>query len=605
MKRRKNGFYGMLILLILGIGIGYAILTTNLSINGITYINNASWDVHFANIQVSGGSVSADSPANIDTDTSVSYEVTLSKPGDYYEFTVDVVNGGTIDAMIESVSSKLNGVEISSTNPLPNYLGYSITYYDNVEIENNQLLNAGTTETYKIRVSYKMDINPEDLPGDDSTLSFLFSVTYVQADNSGIAKPMTMYGMIANNAVMDNISSTYVTNSSGVQFNDISSDTNGKGIYERAGTENDAFPIYYYRGAVDNNNVLFANFCWKIVRTTETGGTKLIYNGTPTNGMCTNTTGTSTQLSSKGKFNPVDTLIGSGYMYTDPSYRIITDSVSGLAANTKMGRSYTYDGTNYHLVDTITISSWSTDYAMASNYHYTCKNTSDTCSILYYYYFVSSNSGYSIILRDGTTLDDVLNEALYTLTNMNSSSVKARIDLWFSNNMTLYESMLEDTVWCNDRDVLQLNGWNPLGGDATQNLLYAAYDRLMNTYTPKLNCSNRADSFTKNSANGNGKLTYPVGLITADEVMLAGGKYTTNNSSYYLYTYEVYWTMTPVDYTSTHTEIAMVSVGGRLSYTWGNYSDYGVRPSVSLKLGTIISDGDGTSENPYIVSDHS
>ena len=81
--------------------------------------------------------------------------------------------------------------------------------------------------------------------------------------------------------IMDNVSSTYVSASTGIDFGAISSDTNGKGVYMHAGTENDAYPILYYRGAVTDNNVIFANQCWKMVRTTETGGVKLIYNGKP------------------------------------------------------------------------------------------------------------------------------------------------------------------------------------------------------------------------------------------------------------------------------------------------------------------------------------
>ena len=37
--------------------------------------------------------------------TEVTYEVTLAKPGDFYEFTVDAVNAGTVDAIIDEVRS--------------------------------------------------------------------------------------------------------------------------------------------------------------------------------------------------------------------------------------------------------------------------------------------------------------------------------------------------------------------------------------------------------------------------------------------------------------------------------------------------------------------
>ena len=65
----------------------------------------------------------------------------------------------------------------------------------------------------------------------------------------------------------------------GVDFSKTSEEDNTKGVYTFNGTESDAYPVYYYRGAVEDNNVVFNNMCWKAVRTTDTGGVKLIYNG--------------------------------------------------------------------------------------------------------------------------------------------------------------------------------------------------------------------------------------------------------------------------------------------------------------------------------------
>ncbi len=185
-KQKKRQLYRLLFLFLLCMGIGYAALTSNLNINGIANIANSSWDIHFENIQVKDGSITPDSAANIDTDTSVSYEVTLSQPGDFYEFNVDVVNDGTIDGMISTVSSKMNNVEITT---LPNHLEYSVTYEDDIAIAPNQLLAAGTSETYKVRIAFKTDINPEDLPQTDETINLLFTVTYVQADAEAISRP--------------------------------------------------------------------------------------------------------------------------------------------------------------------------------------------------------------------------------------------------------------------------------------------------------------------------------------------------------------------------------------------------------------------------------
>ncbi len=98
--------------------------------------------------------------------------------------------------------------------------------------------------------------------------------------NEGLWVTGTLEEIMSRTAVMDNINSTYVNNSTpGIDFGAVSSDTNGKGVYIRAGTENDEYPIMYYRGDIDDNNVLFGNYCWKEVRTTDTGGVKLLYNG--------------------------------------------------------------------------------------------------------------------------------------------------------------------------------------------------------------------------------------------------------------------------------------------------------------------------------------
>ena len=184
MRKNKKSLYSLLIVLFLCLGVGYAALTTNLSINGISHVSNASWDVHWENVQVTTGSVSAGTPT-ISNQTTVSYEITLSQPGDYYEFTVDAVNDGTIDAMIESITSTLNGNPITS---LPTYLEYSVEYSDGEEIENNHLLRAGETEVYKIRVQYKTNLNPSDLPGTDQDISLTFEVDYVQSTDDAIQR---------------------------------------------------------------------------------------------------------------------------------------------------------------------------------------------------------------------------------------------------------------------------------------------------------------------------------------------------------------------------------------------------------------------------------
>ena len=183
-KRKLN--YMILIIMILVISIGYAILSTNLNILGSSQISAPTWNIHWENVSVKSGSVTAATPT-IDTNkTTVNYSVTLTIPGDYYEFTVDAVNAGTIDGMVSVVSNKLNGTEITT---LPSYLEYKVTYEDGVDIAPNHLLASGTSEKYKVHVGYKKDISATDIPSTAQTLNLSFSVTYVQSDTSVVPVP--------------------------------------------------------------------------------------------------------------------------------------------------------------------------------------------------------------------------------------------------------------------------------------------------------------------------------------------------------------------------------------------------------------------------------
>ena len=182
MQRRY--LFTVLVLLLLGISLGYALLSTNLNIVGTTVVKDNKWDIYFDNVQVKSGSVTASTPAIDTAKTTVSYSVTLNLPGDYFEFTVDAVNDGTIDGMISEISSTLNNVEIDDN--LPPALEYNVTYVNGTTIQNNQLLEAGEKETYKVKVGYKKDISATDLPSTEQTLNLTFSVTYIQADDSVI-----------------------------------------------------------------------------------------------------------------------------------------------------------------------------------------------------------------------------------------------------------------------------------------------------------------------------------------------------------------------------------------------------------------------------------
>ena len=194
----KKTIYGIIFILICLVGIGYAAIVSNISIVGTAKIKTNNFDVHFENITLTNGSVeinttAGDSAATIEPTnrTKIDYSVTLEKPGDFYEFTVKVVNGGTIDAMVNTVTSMMNNVVIN--NNLPNYLEYNVTYVDGIEIEPYHELNATQVDTYKVRVAYSADINPSDLPTTPSTLNFNFSVNYIQKDSNAITRPVLTF----------------------------------------------------------------------------------------------------------------------------------------------------------------------------------------------------------------------------------------------------------------------------------------------------------------------------------------------------------------------------------------------------------------------------
>ena len=178
--------------------------------------------------------------------------------------------------------------------------------------------------------------------------------------------------------------------------------------------------------------------------------------------------------------------------------------------------------------------------------------------------------------------------------------------------MTSYTSQLEDTVWCNDRsivtDLANSNGGNYRSyttlGYGTNQTLYGPASRVgyeVSNPTPTLKCAQDNDKFTVDVSNGNGALTYPVGLITVDEMAYAGGLYNTSNSSFYLYTGSYYWTLSPGDFDSLGAGEFSLGSDGYLSNAVVDGS-YGVRPSVSLQPGIAMIGGSGTAADPFIVN---
>ena len=175
-KSKRFVAAAIILLLLVAITIGYAGLSTTLNINGNTSISKVEWDIHFENIQVNPNSVTATTPATIsgEKSTVVNYAVNLVTPGDYYEFTVDVVNAGTLDAVITDVLKE--GLNVENAK----FLNYEVTYVNGDAISKGQELKSKQKETYKVRVEFD-DSDPSVLPENGVTgLNLTFAATYSQ-----------------------------------------------------------------------------------------------------------------------------------------------------------------------------------------------------------------------------------------------------------------------------------------------------------------------------------------------------------------------------------------------------------------------------------------
>ena len=190
-KNKKTHVFMLILLLILGIG--FAALAATLKINGTITIDSAKWDVHFENVEVAQGSVTATTVPTSDdaTTTEMTYAVDFTQPGDFYEFTVDIANDGTIDAMVNLVTNKVYAADGETEKQLPAYLSSTVTYVDGAPISKNQLLSKQTSEKIKVRVEFRSDVDASELPSTNETTIFKFSSTFKQADDTSCQRPTT------------------------------------------------------------------------------------------------------------------------------------------------------------------------------------------------------------------------------------------------------------------------------------------------------------------------------------------------------------------------------------------------------------------------------
>ena len=372
-------------------------------------------------------------------------------------------------------------------------------------------------------------------------------------------------------------------------------DTETDGLYM---AEDDEGESYYYRGAVKNNYVSFAGFIWRIIRRNGDGSIRLIYSG-----KSTSDTGDATMIG-YSQFNSKywdPTYVG--YKYKEDFSLHEDNGITEYTwfTNTKeyaYGTGYTFDETTkkFTLTGDIKNLTWNDNHAeIVNNQLYSCLNTS--CNVVY------KVTGYT----DATTMkvqpiSYSSNSLLSAQTNTTDSTIKTKLDSWYKTNLISYASYLEDTTFCSDRSMT--SGTYKIDSYT----FYGAYNRLQsNNKTPSLKCAQENDKFRVSSTNA--KLDYPVGLILADEVALAGGRgyydgSYSPNSNYYLYNGKYFWTFSPSYFVplDSHALVWSVLSSGSLDPWTRVTNSYGVRPVINLKANTLVTKGDGSSINPFAIN---
>ena len=332
-----------------------------------------------------------------------------------------------------------------------------------------------------------------------------------------------------------------------VNFGVGSSSANGIGLMMREGTQNDEYPIVYYRGVVTNNNVIFADFCWLIVRTTETGGIKLVYNG---------------KVNEDGSCDNYSVVVSTDRDAYIDYYKFNTNNYSPVSVG------YMYNDTNLFFdIDEL----------------------------------ILDGTGYIAHLSDNSIIENGLDSETGRHTqNKTDSIVKGVVDNWYKATIkgTPEESLLEDTVWCNDRSVIsETYSIENMANGTNTSFEFAAQTRLFENTTkiPSLECTRDMDKFTVDGVNGNGDLDYPIGLLTVDEMILAGlSPSVSGRANTYLKASDTEWSLSPSAFDGGRPYVFQAGYDGFISPKNVGSDDKGIRPAISLNNSATIYDGNGS-----------
>ncbi len=198
--------------------------------------------------------------------------------------------------------------------------------------------------------------------------------------------------------------------------------------------------------------------------------------------------------------------------------------------------------------------------------------------------------GYMYGHPDGTTLEEVN-------ANINDSAMKTYLDNWYQTNLNEYSNYIADSGFCGDRSITSGSG---IGTSTFTE--YQGYTRYYVTSNPTYVCINaKNDLYTVSNSAGNGTLTFPIGLITIDELIYAGNTSGSLNTLSYPFSSSVYWTMSPSNFNDSNGSSLVFASNVDLVYSYYATMQYGVRPVINLNANVEISGGIGTQNEPFVV----
>ena len=224
-----------------------------------------------------------------------------------------------------------------------------------------------------------------------------------------------------------------------------------------------------------------------------------------------------------------------------------------------------------------------------NNHHYTCWNGTTQCTTISYIYNHRYFGPKYVNITSGKGINEALGEMFWNDdVNRYDSSIKGIVDTWYKQNLLSQTNKLEDIVYCNNRSIISLGGWNPNHGEAGEtvdsNITFKNYEK------PKdLSCLNVTDQFSV--SNEKAKLKYPVALIASEEAYNIESKSLIEKES-------AFWTLSP-SYFFGNTNNVFISKYSIWKDAVGQ--SQGVRPVISISAKNALSSGTGTVDDPWII----